>query len=214
MLKDIIKKIKYRVRNRLILLLIFERLAAIGFNIRLYYLTQEFLFDEIDLNLKPELAPLEADFLSSSEIKNIYDHPENKLSMRDNKNFIEERCLCFALKYNGEILTYLWCNLDRCHGLYPFPLKEDEAYLSGAFTFRAYRGKNLAPFLRYQVYKHLNQTGKTRIYSLTDVFNTPAIKFKNKLKAKPLKIIINIMFFNKYNWNFTIGSPKHFVITM
>jgi RimJ/RimL family protein N-acetyltransferase len=214
MLKDTMKKIKYRVRNRLVLSLIFERLAAIGLIIRPYYLTQEFLFDEIGLNLKPELAPLEADFLSSSEIKQIYDHPESKWWRRDNKKVFEEGRRCFALKYNEEIMTYLWCNLIKCHELNPFPLKEDEAYLSGAFTFRAYRGKNLAPFLRYQLYKHLNQIGRTKIYSLTDVFNTPAIKFKKKLKAKPLKIIINIMFFNKYNWNFAIGSPKHFVITI
>lgn len=188
MLKDIIKKIKYRVRNRLILSLIFERLAAIGLNIRPYYLTQEFLFDENDLNLKPKLAPLVADFLSSSEIKNIYDHPESKQSMRDNKKLFEEGCLCFALKYHDEIMTYMWCNLHRCHEYYTFPLKEDETYLCGTFTFKAYRGKNLAPFLRYQLYKQLSQMGRTKIYSLTNVFNTPAIKFKKKLKAKPLKI--------------------------
>lgn len=213
MLKYTIKKIKHRVRNRLALSLIFEKLAAIGLNIRPYYLTQEFLLDEFDQNLKPELAPLVADFLSPSETKIIYDHPESKLAMRDNKTFIDEGYRCFALKYYDEIMAYMWCNLLKCHELYPFLLKEDEAYLSGAFTFKTYRGKNLAPFLRHQLYQQLNKLGRNKFYSLTEVFNTPAIKFKTKLKAKPLKIIFNIALFNKYTWNFVIRSPKHFVIT-
>ena len=212
MLKDTIKKIRYRVRNRLVLSLIFEKLSTIGINIRLSYLTQECLFDEIDQNLKPELEPLTAAFLSFSETKIIYDHPESKLAMIDNKKkYIEDGYRCFALKYNDEIMTYMWCNLMKCHGVYPFPLKEDEAYLSGAYTFRAYRGKNLAPFLRYQLYQHLNKLGRTKFYSFTEVFNTPAIKFKNKIKAKPLKIILSIKLFDKYGWTFMTRSPKHFV---
>ena len=212
MLKYTVKKIRHRVKNRLVLSFIFEKLSTIGLNIRPYYLTQEFLLDEFDQNLKPELKPLTAEFLLSSELKKIYDHPESKLAMRDSKPFIKEGYRCFALKFNDEIIAYMWCNLLKCHELYPFLLKKDEAYLSGAFTFRAHRGKNLAPFLRHQLYQQLNKIGRNKFYSLTEVFNTPAIKFKTKLKAKPLKIIFNIALFNKHNWNFVIRSPRNFIL--
>ena len=212
MLKDTIKKIKHRVRNRLVLSLIFERLAAIGFNIRPYYLTQEFLFDEIGLNLK--LEPLVADFLSSSEINIIYDHPEIKQLDLDNKNLEEKGYMCFGLKYGNEVVSYLWCNLHRCHEQYPFFLKEDEAYVTGVFTFQANRGNNLALLLRYELYKHLKQMGRNNIYSFINMVNTPAIKLHKKLKTKPIKIIINIDVFNKYHWNIRMRSPKKYFLTI
>jgi len=214
MLKNTIKKIRHRVRQRLVLSYIFERLSSVGITIRLYYLTQEFLFDEKDLKLRPELESIAIGFLSSSEIKIINDHPESKWSDRENIKLLEEGCQCFGLKHNDEIAAYMWCNLSGCHEISPFPLKEDEAYLTRAFTFRDYRGKSLAPFLRYQLCKHLNEIGRTKIYSYTDVFNTPAIKFKMKLKAKPIKIIFDIKLFSKYHLNFVMSSPKHFVITI
>ena len=214
MLKKAIKKIKHRVKERLVLSYFFQRLNVIGITITPLYLTQEFLFDEKDLILRPELDPITMTFLSSTEVKKIYDYPESREMGLENRTFLEEGCLCFALKYNDEIAAYMWCDLLRCHGFYPFFLQADEAYLFGAYTFKAYRGKNLAPFLRNQVYKHLNQLGRTKIYSLTDILNTPAIKFKKKLKAKPLKIIINIKFFNKYNWNILMRSPKSFIVAI
>jgi hypothetical protein len=212
MLKDTIKKIKYRVRNRLVLSLIFERLATIGVNIGPFYLTQEFPFDEIGLNLK--LEPLVADFLSSSEIKNIYDHPESKQLALNNRKLEEKGYMCFGLKYDNEVVSYLWCNLHRCHEQYPFLLKEDEAYVTGVFTFQAYRGDNLALFLRYELYKHLNQMGRNKFYSLINMVNTPSIKLHKKLKTKPLKIIINIEVFNKYHWNIMMRSPKNYLLTI
>lgn len=212
MVGNIIKKIGRRVRQRFVLSYLFERLVLIGIRIEPFYITQEFHLDEMDLDLKPRLQPIQANFLSFSEIEKVYSHPESKwLNVEKRKN-LEDGCLCFGLKCSNEIVAYTWCNLSRCHEVYPFPLKEDEAYLTGAFTFKAYRGKNLAPFMRDQLNKHLYQMGRTKIYSLTNVFNTPAIKFKTKIKAKPLKIILSITLFNKYDWKFMIRSPKHFAI--
>ena len=214
MLKDTIEKIKSRVRQRFILLYLFERLAVIGIRIEPFYITQEFPLDQMDRDLKPKLKPIVAGFLSFSEIEEIYAHPESKwLNIEKRKN-LEDGCLCFGLKYNNEIVAYTWCNLRKCHEVYPFPLKEDEVYLTGAFTFKAYRGMDLAPFIRKQLSNQLWEMGRTKFYSLTNVFNTPAIKFKKKIKAKPLKIILCIKLFNKYDWKFMLGSPRHFMITM
>ena len=211
MLRDAIGKVKSRARERRILSYLFGWLPMIGIRIEPFYVTQEFPLDESERNLKPKLEPIVAGFLSPSEIEKIYTHPESQDLNIEKRRNLEDGCLCFGLKYNNDIVTFAWCNLQKCHEVYPFPLKEDEVYLTGAFTFKAYRGMNLAPFIRKQLSSQLSRMGRTKFYSLTDVFNTPAIKFKSKLKAKPLKIILSIKLFDKYAWRFMIKSPKHFV---
>ncbi len=213
MLRGVAEKIKERVKQRLVLSYLIGKLETLGVTVRLDYLTQEYFLNDEALIPKPELERTEPCLLSSSDIKVINDHPESKWLRGVNAKLSGEGCPCFALKSNDEILTYMWFHLSRCPGPHPFTLKEDEAYISGAFTFRKHRGKNLAPFLRYHLYKHLNQLGRTKIYSLTDVLNTPAIKFKKKLRAKPVKIIVSIELFDKYNWSFIIRAPKQFVET-
>lgn len=211
MLKETIKKMKSRARERRILSYLFGSLPVIGIRIEPFYVTQEFPLDEMDRDMKPKLEPIVAEFLSPSEIEAAYAHPESEdLNVEKRKN-LEDGCLCFGLKYKGDIVAFAWCNLRKCHEVYPFLLKEDEVYLTGAFTFKAYRGMNLAPFIRKKLSSQLWEMGRTKFYSLTNVFNTPAIKFKNKLKAKPLKIILSIKLFDKYDWKFMMRSPKHFV---
>jgi hypothetical protein len=214
MLKDTIKKIEKRVRYRLVLSLMFEKLATIGIKIKPFYLTQNVLFDEINLNLESKFKPLEVDFLSSPEINKIYDHPESKQLALNNKNLEEEGYMCFGLRSGSEVVSYLWCNLHRCHELHPFLLKEDEAYMTGVYTFQAHRGKKLALFMRYELYKYLNRMGRNKFYDFINMFNTPAIKMERKLKAKPIKIFIFMEIFNKYHWNIMIRSPKKFLLSI
>jgi hypothetical protein len=184
---------------------------VVGIRIEPFYITQEFPLDEADRGLKPKLEPIVGGILSLSEIEAVYTHPESEdLSIEKRKN-LEDGCHCYGLKHNNEIVAFAWYNLRKCHEVAPFPLKEDEVYLTGAFTFKAYRGMNLAPFIRKQLSSQLLEMGRTKFYSLTNVFNTPAIKFKNKIKAKPVKIIFSIKLFNKYDWTFMTRSPGRFI---
>jgi hypothetical protein len=212
MLKDAVGKVKSRFTERRILSYLFGWLPVIGIRIEPFYITQEFPLDEVDKDLKPKLEPIVAGFLSLPEIEAVYAHPESEDLNAEKRRNLEDGCLCFGLKYNNEIVAFAWCNLQKCHEVYPFPLKEDEVYLTGAFTFKAYRGMNLAPFIRKQLSSQLWEKGRTKFYSLTNVFNTPAIKFKKKIKAKPLKIILSIKLFDKHEWRFMMRSPKHFVV--
>ena len=68
-------------------------------------------------------------------------------------------------------------------------------------TFQSYRGKNLAPFLRYKMYEYLAQKGRTVFYSTTELFNPASMKFKRKLGAKRKKLCVSICFFKKYPLN-------------
>lgn len=165
-----------------------------------YYLFEEFLTDHWDTGFKGNFDGFEVCFLRPSDMKTISLSPE----VNDSEHRLVERlandCLCLGLKYNGEIAAYTWCNLKGGLSLIS-PLRDDEAYLFDARTLKAYRGKNLAPYLRYQLYKHLTQIGRTKFFSISSVFNTSAINFKKKLRAKPLKLYLQIRLFRKYQWD-------------
>jgi hypothetical protein len=70
----------------------------------------------------------------------------------------------------------------------------------------SHRGKNLAPYLRYKSYEILKELGRDKIYSASDSFNSPAIRFKEKLNAKKLKLILFVKIFNRIQWSFTLKS--------
>lgn len=196
--------IRERVKHRLVLHTILRVLGSRGIEIVPYYLTQESLEQGIVPTLDPEMGPVTAWVLSPAEIEDLFTHPEANM-MGDKERLLTERCFCFGLKLKGEIAACMWCNVHRCHsGLTSFPLKENEAYLCSAVTFKAYRGRNLAPFLRYELHRHLKEMGRTKLYSITESFNTPALKFKEKLGAKQLKLGLSIRLFNRWQWNMTL----------
>lgn len=196
--------IRERVRHGLVLHTISRVLGCRGIEIIPYYLTQESLAQGTAPSVDQELGPVAARLLSPAEIEEAFTHPESKL-MGDRETLLDEHCLCFGLKLKGEIAACMWCNLHRCHSqLNTFLLKEDEAYLCSAVTFRAYRGRNLAPFLRHELHRYLEQTGRTKLYSITEYFNTPARRFKDKLGAKQVKLGLHIKLFNRCRWNVTL----------
>ena len=63
-----------------------------------------------------------------------------------------------------------------------------------AYTVPAYRGKGLAPLMRYRSYQELYNLDKHKLLSFSDYYNTPAIRFKEKLKAKPLELRLAVGF--------------------
>jgi hypothetical protein len=205
MSQRIIDRVRDKFRHRLVLQSLFGMLGRAGIEIVPYYVTHESLNHETEPSVDPELGPVAVCLLSPAEIEAVYTHPDSKVMGDVKATYLDERCLCFGLKLKGEMAAYMWCNLHRCHNrLNKFPLKEDEAYLCSAVTFRAYRGRNLAPLLRYELYRYLNQIGRTNFYSITEFFNTSALKFKEKLRARPLRLCLYIGLFNRCQWNLTL----------
>jgi len=115
---------------------------------------------------------------------------------------------CIGLKTNNEIVAFMWINFNEYSGYYskPVQLKNNEAYLRFTYTVKSYRGKNLAPYLRYKSYEILKEIGRDVLYSISLYFNSPAVKFKEKLQAKKLKIMLYIKLSNKLSWNITLKS--------
>jgi ribosomal protein S18 acetylase RimI-like enzyme len=180
-------------------------LAKAGLQITPYFLTLELDTENNNIKLPSKLENVVCSFITPSEIEKIYNHTETKGYSLTEKSFPDDKILCFALTHEQEIMSFIWCDLTRCRWpISPFPLKQDEAYLFSAYTYKKYRGMNLAPYLRKQLYTALCGTGRTRIYSHTEYFNTPAIHFKKKLNVKNIKLSLYIKLFSKYKWTITL----------
>jgi hypothetical protein len=201
---NIIERAKHLSRHHLILRSVFARLRYIGLQVVPYYITREYLDPGLEPILGPGLGPVEVSLLSASEFNDLrgrgFEIGRIKLDA--------QHLLCFGLKIGGEIGACVCCNLRECHSYLDFPLKEDEAYLFNAATLGSHRGKNLAPFLRYEVYRRLNRLGRSKFYSITEFFNAPAVTFKQKLGARHQKLNLYLLFFNRWQRNITLKTYR------
>jgi len=199
MLLDLIKKTRHNLRHGLFLLSVFIRLPRIGIEIEPFYLFHEGLFDERGLCVRPGLWPCEVCLLTPNDMQIISGFSDSGFSEKQLLNMLSGSCQCLGVKYRGHIVAYQLYSLRRCRiNRFSFPLKNDEAYLFGAVTIRKYRGKNLAPYLKYSLYKHLRDIGRTNCFAIANLFNAPSIKFRKKLNARILRLFLYINFFKKY----------------
>ena len=168
-----------------------------------YYFYKEGLHDDQKLDLKPKLDHFSVEFLDASEVKTIAAHPEVDESEEELMKRLANGCLCLGVKSEGSVTAYTWCNLKECsyEERLSIPLKNDEAYLFDARTFKKYRGKALAPYLRYQLYLKLIEMGRSKFFSVTSTLNTSALRFKEKLNARILKLYLYIGLFRRFRLN-------------
>jgi hypothetical protein len=125
------------IRQNPIVRYIYGKLSSIVL-IKPYYLHQEVLLEEGTLNPQLKLDHCTVGFLTPTKIKGISANSE----VLESEDILLERlasgCQCFGIKHDGEIVAYMWCNLRKCDDKsLSFPLKEDEAYLFDARTFKA-----------------------------------------------------------------------------
>lgn len=185
---------------------IYDKVSLV-LEIKPYYIHREFLSEEGNLNIEPKLNDYTVDFLNPTEIKDISASAEVPESEDVLLGRLSNGCRCVGLKNKGEIAAYTWVNLRKCDEPWlVFPLKEHEAYLFDARAFKVYRGKNLVPYLRYQLYKYLAQIGRTEFLSLTFALNTSSLNFKKKLKARPLKLCLYVNLLQRFGWHILLKS--------
>jgi len=193
---NILQIIKHRVKYHLILQSVSDMLEWVGIAIVPYYVFEESIADKLDLMLESGLSPLTSGFLSIQEINNLCKNPENNDLAWERPRLLDGVSKCFALKYNNEIISYMVCDFHRCSSrLLAFSLKNEEVYLSRAFTPPKYRGNNLATFLEGELYKQLYNMGFRRYLSINIVYNTPSLRFKEKLHSRPVELRLFIKLF-------------------
>jgi len=196
-------RIKYRYSHSL--RLFFDAFSKLGIRIAPYY-----LFREKIASLKPpapskEFEHVHISFWGPEEIKAMAKIPGRKFSEEDLLKRLSDGNRCLGLKKDGQLISFTWCNFrEMTFKWHRTPLGKNEAFMFDAYTLPDYRGKGIAPFLRYHCYRELEKLGMTRLYSYTDYFNTPAVKFKLKLKAEIEKLNLYIVLFNKWPFHFII----------
>jgi hypothetical protein len=191
------------------LLYVTYALNRVGVQIVPYYLTLNSYKGDLPIKLAPELRDASCGFLAPSEIEQIYEHPETREFAPIEQDFGQDTFRCFAIKKNREIMSFVWCNLDRSHwAISPFALKQDEAYLFNAYTYRKYRGLNLAPYVRHEMDKALFQMGRTRLLSFTEFLNAPARRYKEKLGCRHLKLACYFKLFSRFHWTINLRDYR------
>jgi len=133
------------------------------------------------------------------------DMPELELlPMRTRKagsllKLMEDGNRCLAIRIHGQIAAFSWFNTHECNfSGAQFPLGASEAYLFDTYTSPDFRGQNLAPLVRQEIYKVLYALGISKALSVSECFNRPAIRFKSKLGAtkKSLLLFVSLKKFN------------------
>ena len=162
----------------------FDALARIGITISPYYIVMEGLFNESISNIEENFRVYDVSLLRNEDMKYISAIPGKEESEEQLIERLKKGNLCVGIKQNDNLAGFTWCNLTEfaVKGNMK-PLKSDEAYLFDAYTLGPFRGRGIAPFVRYQCYKEVAKLGKTKLYSVSGAYNKSSLKFKTKLNA-------------------------------
>ncbi len=193
----------------LIIATLLRRLSRLGIKIVPYYLFEESK-NFLSTDIKPLLdEPFETILLGQSDVELLKGLENLSETPADFSRLWNAGCSCIGLKSEGAILAYGWFDLKRCNYEYlSFELKNNEAYSFNFRTARHMRGRNIAPFLRTILYTYLESMGRNRIYSISEKSNTSAMKFKEKINAKPLRYYVYVNLFNRVSRNIMIKILK------
>ena len=201
------RAIRDRLRYGLVLQSVSDVAERIGIAIVPFYVFEESISDKLDIIAEPGLKPVSGMFLDYAEIERLCDRPECEELRLDREKLSGDGCRCFAFKHEGQVVAYMLCNFRECDSrLLSFHLKQGEVYLTGAFTFPAYRGKGLAAALECELYQHLNRMGYRRYHSINLLFNAPGLRFKKKLRSRPSEFRLYVSLFSRYRRNLTLRA--------
>jgi ribosomal protein S18 acetylase RimI-like enzyme len=179
------------IRHGLVTQRVIERLKRIGIHFNPYYLLREGVRPhQTDW---PELAsefptsvldPADAALITAC-------HPHRHID--DVRARLDKGHLCIVLNHGTHIAGFTWADFDEVNdSACDYLLGSDEAYLYDAYIAPEHRGRGLAPYMRTESYRHLRQAGRHTFYSISDYFNTPAIRFKQKLNAEFARLYLQI----------------------
>jgi GNAT superfamily N-acetyltransferase len=190
-------KVRYSPLPRIFI----DGLDKLGIQIHLIYLIREGIIGGVARQQQDGLEGYEVVFLGAGDMTEMAQIPYRPVRYEELQSRLKDGNLCLGAKRDGHLVAFTWCNLTRCQSEgYSFPLNDDEAYLFDAYTASDLRGQGLAPALRYRLYEELARMGRTKLYSITERFNAPALRFKLKLGAGILKSDWYITLFRK--WHF------------
>lgn len=204
---DYLKNIWLKVRYSSPLRVITDIFGRLGIRIAPYYVYREDL-DFSDMSyLDNKFSEYETISLGPGDMKEIVLLPgRENIDEPVLLDRLQQGHLCLGMCRDGALVGFNWANLSQLtfSSKTSFDLNINEAYLYDAYTLIDYRGIGIAPYIRYKCYQQLEALGITKMYSVSLVFNTPAVKFKRKLNAKKHELRLFVDFFRRWEINFRI----------
>ncbi|MBR9844755.1 MAG: GNAT family N-acetyltransferase [Algicola sp.] len=199
------KVISEVIKNGLFLQGVRHALAKIGIDIMPYYWVKEEVIPTETPKLRTDQS-FTFKVLEKHDLSEVIIATDSINERKIHQSFADGQ-ECVGLTYNDEIAAYMFIELNDFEiKNRKFKLNTDEAYLLNMYTLPNFRGKNLAPFLRYACYRHLEKRQVVHKFSVSNYFNKSAIRFKEKLNSKPQKLYLNIELFKSVQWNFVLKS--------
>lgn len=187
----------------LVLRMVIDCLATLGLKIEPFHLVVEGVGSTRPAHLESGFENYEIRFLEASDMGAIARIPGRNYSEDELLRRLKEGKRCLGIRYRGEIVAFTWFNLKDCtfERQSLFPLQENEAHFFDAYTVESFRGKNLAPYMRYRCYEELAKLGRERCYSVTVVFNTPAARVKQKMGAQVLELRVFVELLKRWHFH-------------
>jgi hypothetical protein len=198
-------EIRIKIRYSHFLRLVFDAISKLGVRISPYYVFREGISSENPPALPTGFEEYEIKFWGPEEMRAMALIPMRKFSKKTLLQRLEDGQKCLGLKKDNALVAFTWCNFKEfSFKWHQFPLKPDEVYMFDAYTVPEYRGKGIAPFLRYHCYKEMKTLGRKSLYSYSDYFNSSAVKFKLKLNAQKVGLNMYVVLFNKWPFHFQL----------
>lgn len=192
------KKIHRNLRYRTWPQVIQRRLHRLGIDVVFFYIMRETGKGIHPPRLKGSDAEYRFRFLEPAEVEEISRLPELRLHADGVREAMAAGNECLVALHMGLIVASCWATFGSWEFWRKrFPLKKNEAYLSTMFTLKSHRGKNIAPRLRYEMYRALNRRGVDTFYSISEVLNAPAVRFKKKLNARSIRLCVALALFGR-----------------
>lgn len=127
------------------------------------------------------------------------------LHQKDFINDLKNGDICLGFKENNEIIAY---SLIRHKSFYfrgrYFSLDDSDIYIHSTYVFDAFRGNNIASFMKYERFKLFEKENVYFNHSITEFFNKPALKIQHKFNSKPIALYLSIILFRTWTMNFTL----------
>ncbi len=191
---SLISRIQNRLKYGLLTRSVLLRLRKLNITFTPY-----FLYLEKDLTPHDDVHTYQVERVTWDNLEHIIEYfPDPTIRLKTWRRRLDAGNSGLLLKDGDEMVGYTWASLKYCRGVAVrplFELSEKQAYLFDMYVTDAYRGRRIAPLMRQMCYAELGGLGRTELYSISEYFNRPARRFKEKLGAVPVELRLGATLF-------------------
>ncbi|MFM1878452.1 MAG: hypothetical protein RLZZ241_1318 [Bacteroidota bacterium] len=202
------QKLKEQSKNGLLIHTLRNGLTRTGINLDPYVITVESLKFTSLPEIKDDASLYVVKQVDDDVIREIFE--KMRWHTGELNTILALEHFSFVLYKQEQVAAFMmaWVN-QYCYKTKLFKLESHQAYLDSMFTFDEFRGKNLAPYLRYKCYELLTEKGYTEYLSITQYFNYSSLKYKAKINAKYKGLYLYMGFFNRFRRIITLKTYKY-----